>query len=366
MSNVLLKKKDELNHGYLSHNKIVCTFYRIIDYIGYKLFHRQAPIIKVDSLLFINLGLIGDLILFRYVIQDFLHRDYKIDILVREEYKFLFADVHSVNLVGIKNYDEKKFLSSFIKIIRVLKNQSKRYNIACHFRAYLGTGIVATYIANIADRQIGYPTSGFGFLLSNVIEWKTGLHETKHYLQLLKVIDPQYNSINLNVFAKYQTVPRQILDKYKLLQNNYIVVHATSQNAAKNIPPNVLSATVNYLIAKRQIVVFVGTIEEKSYISDNLNSVLDQKLVVYTYGDLSLFDVDNLIATAKLFIGIDSSIAHLASRHNLPKIVLWHRLNILTQWQPLGLNYYIIKVEGKSSPLDNNIVVEQIEQLNIL
>ena len=81
-------KNDQLNHGYLSHG-VLAKVFRIIDFIGYRIFSKLTCKITGNKLLFINLGLIGDLILFRYVIEDFLRLDYAITILIQEKYLFL-------------------------------------------------------------------------------------------------------------------------------------------------------------------------------------------------------------------------------------------------------------------------------------
>ncbi|MBP9741839.1 MAG: glycosyltransferase family 9 protein [Burkholderiales bacterium] len=388
---------DELNNGYLSHG-ILYKFYRIIDYIGYKLIKRNPlKLSKVPNqrLLFINLGLIGDLVLFRYVINEFLKLDYTIDILIQKQYSFLFSDLPNLNILKIANYKDKKILSGFLKIFRALKTQPHyHYAVACHFRGYLGTGILATFLARVAINQIGYATSGFGFLLNKCVKWQPYAHETTHLLDILRLIEPQYNYINLRVFD-YCLVNNEILNKYNLVNQKYIVIHPTSQNDKKNIPQHMLKYTIDYLLNNTDwIIVIVGTETERSYVEMSLQitqlvttkSLIDknnkaEKLnsrLIFTNGQISLFDVRCMVSSAKFFIGVDSSIAHLVSSLKLPKIILWHSLNLLIQWRPLGDNFIIIEPNSlthnsielvsnnDSNNASNNLIINKLIQIGII
>lgn len=351
-----MKNNDGLNGGYLSHN-ILFKFYRIIDFIGYKIFRRRQFKKTGNRLLFINLGLIGDLILFRYVIDDFLKLDYQVDILIQNEYKFLFEDLYNVNIITVKNYKDKKILLGFIKILSALINSKKKYDISCHFRGYLGTGIFSTFLSRVANNSIGYGTSGFGFLLNKRVEWLANTHETNHILSILQVLEPSYNSINVDVFDVMGN--NNLFNKFGLIKQQYIIIHPTSQNVQKNIPQAMLNCTLKYLLENSSLkVVFVGVINEISYVRECLDNI-DLSRVIITNGEIGLFDVRFLVANAVLLIGIDSSIAHLSSALKLPKIILWHRLNSFTQWKPLGDNFIIINEWSNDLAL-----VNAVRQLN--
>lgn len=351
-----MNNSDELNYGYLSHN-ILYKLYRIIDFIGYRIIRRKPFINTGNRLLFINLGLIGDLILFRYTIGDFLKLDYKVDILIQDEYRFLFNDLYNVNIITVQNYKDRKIVSGFFKILNALKSFKNKYDTCCHFRAYLGTGILSACLSRVAINYIGYGTAGFGFLLNKRVEWLANTHETNHILSVLQVLEPSYNSINLDVLNAIAN--NNLFNKFGLIKQQYIVIHPTSQNAQKNIPQAMLNCTLKYLLENSSLnVVFVGVIDEISYVLECLDSI-DLSRVIITNGEIGLFDVRFLVANAVLFIGIDSSIAHLSSALKLPKIILWHQLNSFTQWKPLGDNFIIINEWSNSL-----VLVNAVRQLN--
>lgn len=348
-----MKNSDELNRGYLSHN-ILFIFYLIVDFLGYKIFKNKPMRIKGNKLLFVNLGLIGDLILFRYTIENFLALDYCIDILIQEEYKFLFLDIKNINIITISNYKDKKFLSGFYKICSALFKNNKKYSVSLHFRAYLGTGILSTFIMRTSNCYVGYGTSGFGFLLNKCIKWETDVHETVHLLNVLRVIQPNYNSLNVNVYDKliYGNIKKQFY-----LQNDaYVVIHATSQNSMKNIPKYILKSIITYILEQTNFnIVFVGSKTEIFYIQEF--SKLSNRIVI-SNGQIGFFDIKGLVYDSKFFIGIDSSIAHLLSSCKIPKIILWHYLNSKVQWKPLGDDYYFIDNVGleKNENIYNQLV----------
>ncbi len=351
-----MNNNDELNYGYLSHN-ILYKLYRIIDFIGYRVIRRKPFINTGNRLLFINLGLIGDLILFRYTIGDFLKFDYKVDILIQNEYRFLFKDLYNVNIITVQNYKDRKIVSGFFKILNALKSFKNKYDTCCHFRAYLGTGILSACLSRVATNYIGYGTSGFGFLLNKRVEWLANTHETNHILSILQVLEPSYNSINVDVFDVMGN--NNLFNKFGLIKQQYIIIHPTSQNVQKNIPQAMLNCTLKYLLENSSLkVVFVGVINEISYVRECLDNI-DLSRVIITNGEIGLFDVRFLVANAVLLIGIDSSIAHLSSALKLPKIILWHRLNSFTQWKPLGDNFIIINEWSNDLAL-----VNAVRQLN--
>ena len=332
-----MKNTDQLNQGYLSHN-ILYKFYSVIDFIGNKIFKKKEFKKTGNRLLFINLGLIGDLILFRYVIDDFLKLDYQVDILIQNEYKFLFQDLNNINILTVQNYKDRKIISGFFKILNAIQGSNKKYDTCCHFRAYLGTGILSACLSRAAHNAIGYGTSGFGFLLNKKVDWIEDVHETQHLLKVLQVLEPQYDSINISAFAKL--ISKNILDKYSLLDRSYIVIHATSQNSLKNIPKDMLRSTIDFLLTTSSApLVFVGVDNEIDYIRDCFN---ENERIIISNGKISMFEVMGLASKAKLFIGIDSSIAHLSSPLKLPKVILWHQLNSFSQWAPLGDNFHIV------------------------
>lgn len=362
----MTKLSDELNYGYISHNSLVYSFYRIVDFCGYHLFRPKPISSKVRSLLFINLGLIGDLIIFRYVINDFLLLDYQVSILIRDEYKFLFSDLKNIKILTLRDYQEKKILSGLYKIVARLRGERQKYDVSLHFRGYLGTGILSTYIAGVAKYQIGYTTSGFGFLLNHKLKWEIGVHESVHLLNLLQLIYPKYNTINLNCYINYLAATPILQDKYNLSDKKYILFHATSQNPAKNIPQHILKYTVNYLLTHTtESIVFVGVANEESYIRQSLQCISNQYMYRFKFiFNESFFNVYSQIAGAKLFIGVDSSLAHMSSSLDIPKIIFWHRLNLQSQWQPLGNNFYILNNES-AIDIREDIIVQAINWRNL-
>lgn len=381
-----MDKLDKLNKGYLAHG-ILYKCYTIIDYLGYKFVRRQDIPAKLKNkrLLFINLGLIGDLILFRYVIDDFLKLNYAVDILIQKPYEFIFADliksstsantnakaninVSTVSVLTVSGYKDKKIIAGFFKIFNTLRQwrrqKNYKYAAACHFRGYLGTGILATYLSGIADCQIGYGTAGFGFLLNHKVEWQPLAHETVHLLDILRVIEPQYKAINLHAFDnKLETWVENVdvLVKYQLSKGEYVVIHATSQNNQKNIPPSILKYTVDYLLNNSLLtIIMVGAAgDEYKYVENCLLESVNKSRIVFTNGQIGLFAVRDLVKYAKFFVGIDSSIAHLASALKLPKIILWHRLNLLSQWHPLGDDFFIIEPSINVDSVGNKAITNK-------
>ncbi len=336
-----IKNNDIPMNGYLSKG-ILGKIYRVVDKIGYTFFNQNSDaVLSGQRLLFINLGLIGDLILFRYVIEDFLDLGYEIDILIQDEYKFIFATCKKVNIITVSNYNDRKILTGFYKLVSTLRKNNKKYDISYHFRGYLGTGILSTKITKSARHSIGFATSGFGFLLTKVVKWRLDVHETEHLLDILRVTNIEYNSINLNIFDKIE-YNQNLVTELCLTPKGYIVIHATSQDKRKNIPKPTLHALMDYIYQTRAFkVVFVGASNEVDYITDELPQQFNDYVI--TNGKLLFYDLRYLIQNAKCFIGIDSSITHLIANVDVPKILLWHKLNSLVQWQPLGENFVIIK-----------------------
>jgi ADP-heptose:LPS heptosyltransferase len=206
----------------------------------------------------------------------------------------------------------------------------------------------------VSKNLIGYGTSGFGFLLNYQVKWQIDAHETRHILDVLQALEPDYSSINVNIFDNYLSNCDEVINKYGVCDGQYIVIHATSQDANKDIPENVLAKTVKYIMDNTTcFIIFVGLANEVSYINDSIT--FNHERMVITNGIAKFFEVYCLLSKAKAFVGVDSSIAHLSSSLKTPKIIVWHSQNILNQWKPLGDNVYIIDNVNSS-----NVIIDQL------
>lgn len=318
---------------------------QVIDAIGYTFFKKNVinNFQKPHRLLLLNLGDIGDLIIFRYVIANLLNYSYEITLVINDKYRFLFNDLKKINIIGISKYQDRRFIKISIKLWYLLKNNFNKYyfDIACHFRSYLGTGILPTHLSKVARYQIGFGTAGFGFLLDHVIKWEEGIHESQQYLKLINLFHNGYNYIDFKVFSFLNN--KFACNTLNINSKNYIVIHATSMDNRKNIYKNILQDVINIVKLKTKII-FTGLPNEINYLKDN--EIYEDSNIIFSHGKIDFLNLRNLIKDAKFFIGIDSSIAHLIADINICKFIFWHNVNDVRQWRPLGINYQIIKMDS--------------------
>jgi heptosyltransferase-2/heptosyltransferase-3 len=115
-----------------------------------------------------------------------------------------------------------------------------------------------------------------------------------------------------------------------LMEIPFAVIHPAAAFATKQWAPEKFGRVANELAGQGLGVVAITTPEE-THIVDELRRSSAAPLVAFT--DLSLPEITALLAHARLFVGNDSGIAHIAAAVQTPAVVIFGSSNI-AHWRP--------------------------------
>lgn len=108
------------------------------------------------------------------------------------------------------------------------------------------------------------------------------------------------------------------------------IIHPAAAFATKEWPIENFARAAEYLASKGLKTVAVAAKNEKD-ILDELNAA--SKVPVITFDDLTLPEITALASRAKIFIGNDSGIAHIAAAVDTPSVVIFGSSNRV-HWRP--------------------------------
>ncbi len=122
-----------------------------------------------------------------------------------------------------------------------------------------------------------------------------------------------------------ENLPTDINDLLKI-NSSAIVIHATPLGGYKRISLSVWHELINKLAHSHQIFLTGSNGESDKQLNAEILAGIDPKLkdhVSDLSGQLTFGQTTNLLSKAKLYIGVDTSISHLAAACNTPSIVLF-------------------------------------------
>lgn len=106
----------------------------------------------------------------------------------------------------------------------------------------------------------------------------------------------------------------------------YIVIHATPLGNYKRIDTKTWQTVMNSLLESHGVILTGSTSQSDRLLNTELMANISQNKkndVIDTTGQLSFGEISTLLQKAALYIGVDTSISHLAAACNTPSIVLF-------------------------------------------
>jgi predicted lipopolysaccharide heptosyltransferase III len=230
---------------------------------------------------------------------------------------------------------ERRSTASRARVARQLR--ANRYDVV--YNLHGGTTATLLTRATGAKHRVGYQTYQYAWLHNHLSPSSASLwqrektHSVEQQLALLgwtgvPVSDRPPTQLAVTPDADASVAAR--LQQAELLDREFAVIHpaaafATKQWAAKNF-----AAVIDDLRRRGLGVVAITTAQEKSIIEE-LNSNTSMPVVAFT--DFSLPELNALLARARLFVGNDSGIAHMAAAVQTPAVVIFGSSNT-AHWRP--------------------------------
>ena len=152
-------------------------------------------------------------------------------------------------------------------------------------------------------------------------------HELEYNLSLIKnylskVPLPTEIQFQFGVNEHLKNLQSKALEKIQV-STNYILIHPGSGGSAPNLPTDMFSRIVVYLLEKTEaFIILVGDRTESSLISKISGHIQDKKLRLIR-GDWDLETYTSVIAGAYLFISNSTGPLHIARAFDIPLIAFY-------------------------------------------
>ena len=280
---------------------------------------------KVQRVLVIRLRSIGDTVLSTpslIALKRFLPNA-EIDILL-EDWIAPLLDGHDAvdNILTIgKSFNEK------LSTARKLRN--RKYDVV--FNLHGGSTSTFLTYATGAKNRVGYEEYRYSFLYTDLLSssadfWqRSPTHSAEQQLALLGFVGvPVFDRPGSSLFVRTGCVSGRPVPE------SFVLMHPVTAFETKNWPVENFALVAEHLAEKGIQTLAVAAKNETESLSKLKR---ESKASITIFDDLSLPEITVLASRAKLFVGNDSGIAHIAAALNIPTIVIFGSSN-RDHWQP--------------------------------
>ncbi|HXG86596.1 MAG TPA: glycosyltransferase family 9 protein [Pyrinomonadaceae bacterium] len=291
---------------------------------------------KVNRILVVRLRSIGDTVLSTaslVALRRFLP-EARIDILLEDWVAPVLEGFNAVdNVIQIKG----KNLSARLKTVRELRRN--RYDVA--FNLHGGTTATFFTFASGARYRVGFEDYQYNFLHNRLLSsssdfWqKEFTHSAEQQLALLGFVGVPVSDKPKTRLAVTESAINSIEAKLaksaiRNSQSAIALIHPAAAFDAKQWATENFARVAEFLQSKGFITVAVATPKEREVL-ENLKQY--SHAPISTFDDLTLPEITALASKAKIFVGNDSGIAHLAAAVQTPSVVIFGSSNI-NHWRP--------------------------------
>jgi lipopolysaccharide heptosyltransferase II len=290
---------------------------------------------NVNRVLVVRLRSIGDAVLSTaslIALRRFLP-EARIDILLEDWVAPVLEGFDAVdNVISLKKGD----LKSRLKIARELRRN--RYDVV--FNLHGGTTATFFAFASAAPHRVGFQNYQYGFLYNQLLSsasdfWqKEFTHSAEQQLALLgftgvPVEDRPKSRLIVSESAK-KSIDEKLKTKNQEPNAEIALFHPAAAFETKQWSTEKFARTAEFLSEKGLQTIAVATKKEREVL-ENLKK--HSKVPVLTFDDLTLPEITALASRARIFVGNDSGIAHIAAAVKTPTIVIFGASNI-NHWRP--------------------------------
>lgn len=228
---------------------------------------------------------------------------------------------------GSRTKTWKRFPCGVIRLLAALRRT--RYDVAVDLRGDLRHIFLFMYLAG-AVRRISNDRSGGRFLLTDCVPYQENLHEVEKDWSVLAPlgITPAGRQPQVHYTRKDELAAAAVLEDHDIHPRRLVVLFNGGRSPLRRIPAPVLAHACGELIKKSgNAVVVVGSSADRRPAIELLRRTAeiagDDTGLLNLCGRLTLLQLAALLASARLFIGTDSSVSHLAAAVRVPRVVVF-------------------------------------------
>jgi ADP-heptose:LPS heptosyltransferase len=239
-----------------------------------------------------------------------------------------FDDVDEVLTVG-------SGITSRLRIAREVRR--RKYDVV--FNIHGGTTATFFTAASGAKHRVGYSNYQYAFLYNHLLSspsdfWKRdSAHSAEQQLALLGFVGVPVDDRPKSRLAVTEEANRSLDLKLRdsLLRGQaFAIIHPIAASKTKEWDLEKFALTAEFLARNGIATLAVGTEAEEGRLSELVKL---SRAPIVTETDLTLPELVALAARARLFVGNDSGVAHIAAAVNTPSVVVFGSSN-RDHWRP--------------------------------
>ena len=239
---------------------------------------------------------------------------------------------------------KKSFISEYRKLFKRIK--AEKFDVFIELRGDIRHTFLFGWLPHIPTR-ISNDRSGGHFLLTHCVPYDFDLHEIKKNYQLLKSFAPIKEYEKPEVYHTDKDI--DIFNKFPI-KKRYIVLFNGATAPLRRLQESKVIDLVQKLHKQYQLQCIMAGGKEDVDRANKINRVInDESIFLSLCGMISLIEVKVLINKAVLFIGIDSSVSHIAASSFTPAISLYGPM-LPEQVKPLGAEKRVLYHKYPCSP----------------
>ncbi len=172
-------------------------------------------------------------------------------------------------------------------------------------------------------------------------------HELEYNLDLVrKTFDIAQNK-EFIFFHIEKPSSHDVIEKYSLKEDSYVVVHPGMMGSALNWPQKRYIEKINELLAQGHTVAITGTDSDDAHLTEIKKVFFNHPQVLWLQSKLNLQQLVQLLAYSKKVIAPSTGVAHLAASvgSNVKAIFSSVRVQSPTRWAPRGPNVEIWMID---------------------
>lgn len=332
-----------MSEKYQIKNRRVSVAFSVINFCGgiysclsLQKFRKKQLLNNPQKILIIQLDGLGDVILSTPAIAE-LRRNFpntRVDCLLASFSAEILSLNENVNNLIV--YDSGMFYRRYRNIKQMLRNYSvirrlrkEKYDIIIDLRSDIRSIFVSWLIGGV--NRISQDIRSGGFLLTHVVPYTGIKHETERKLDIIRFLSGKsYRGVprlEIKWSLDDEQIVNTLLDSKKI--KNYIVIHANAGWKPQEWPASKFATVSQYIIDTLNLeVIFVGSQHDVNDINSiidtihGINSVYINRIHNFA-GLLTIRQLAYLLGNSKLFLGIDSGVAHVASAVDAKVVVLF-------------------------------------------
>ncbi len=355
-----------LNHGYLFQNRAMILLLRIKDFI-FRLLPKRERLLpeKITKILLIKPDHLGDMLLLTSILP-----------LIRESYPVACIDVvcgrwsrpildnnpyirHRILINHcIKNRENQTahkkvlvFMSDYLSALWRIRREN--YDLCLLLRAY-GFNLASLAVLSNSKYIVGHGTGGYGPLFDGLAQWKPGLHEVDHFMEVLAKAGIESNGrpfYRIYPDRMDEQIVLNLLEERLGERAKFAIVHPGAGDMRKSLRLEDWRKVVNMLSEKGFRTVLTGSVAEKEMAA---SIALEDSIILC--GTLTQLQLAILFQKAAAIVTVDTIASHLGGWSGVPTAVFFCGINDMRQWRPLGEKVRLLVNECSLAPCLNGCV----------